>query len=269
MNRAYGAFPMTRPVSDLRGPVRALFSDVDGTMTSGDRVEARTYDALERLGDAGIPVIIVTGRPAGFGHAFMKMTPVLACVTENGGVTFVRDGKKLVKIYGVQAATLPEWRRRMSDVAVDVMSKVPGARLSSDSKYREADLAIDWNEEASLELSAAERCVQIIKKAGLEAVRSSVHVNFGPPHFDKLSACLRLVRQVLKTDPSDVSPYVYVGDALNDAPMFKGFPTSVGVANIRQYWSELSHKPAFLTEQAEGAGLRELIEHILALPQSA
>ncbi|MEJ7599269.1 MAG: HAD hydrolase family protein [Kofleriaceae bacterium] len=66
---------MTRPLSDLRGPVRALFSDVDGTMTTGDRIEASTYEALERLGNAGIPVIMVTGRPAGFGHAFMKMTP--------------------------------------------------------------------------------------------------------------------------------------------------------------------------------------------------
>jgi hypothetical protein len=259
----------TRPLSELRGPVRALFSDVDGTMTTGDRIEARTYEALERLGDAGIPVIMVTGRPAGFGHAFMKMTPALACVTENGGVTFVRDGRKLVKIYGVPAASLPEWRRRMSDVAVEVMSKVPGARLSSDAKYREVDLAIDWNEEVSLQLSDAEQVVAIIKRAGLEAVRSSVHVNFGPPQFDKLSACLQLVRQVLKQDPADLSSYVYVGDALNDAPMFRGFPTSVGVANIKQYWDELAHKPAFLTEKPEGEGLRELVEHLLTVSRSA
>src|SRR5688572_20430219 len=124
---------MTRPLSELRGPVRALFSDVDGTMTTGERVEAATYEALERLGEAGIPVIMVTGRPAGFGFAFMKMTPVLACIAENGGVTFVREGRKVVKHYGVPAASLPEWRRRMQDAAVDVMSKVPGARFSSDS----------------------------------------------------------------------------------------------------------------------------------------
>src|SRR5512143_4255347 len=170
---------MTRPLSELRGPVRALFSDVDGTMTTGERIEAQTYAALERLGEAGVPVIMVTGRPAGFGHAFMKMMPVLACVAENGGVMFVREGRKLVKHYGVPAASLPEWRRRMNDIAVDVMSKVPGARLSSDSKYREVDLAIDWNEEVSLDKEEAETCVELIRKAGLAAVRSSVHVNFG------------------------------------------------------------------------------------------
>jgi HAD superfamily hydrolase (TIGR01484 family) len=256
---------MTRPLSELRGPVRALFSDVDGTMTTGERIEASTYEALERLGDAGIPVIMVTGRPAGFGHAFMKMAPILACVAENGGVMFVREGRKLVKSYGVPAASLPEWRRRMNDVAVDVMSKVPGARLSSDSKYREVDLAIDWNEEVSLTRDDAELCAAMIRKAGFTAVRSNVHVNFGPPQFDKLSACLAVVRQVLGGDPNELSPYVYVGDALNDAPMFRGFPTSVGVANIKAWWDELEHKPAFLTERPEGAGLREVIAHLMTL----
>ena len=256
---------MTRPLTELRGPIRALFSDVDGTMTTGDRIEAATYAALERLGDVGVPVIMVTGRPAGFGHAFMKMTPVLACVSENGGVTFVREGRRVHKVYGVPAASLPEWRRRMNDIAVDVMSKVPGARLSSDSRYREVDLAIDWNEEVSLPKEDAETCVELIRKAGLSAVRSSVHVNFGPPSFDKLSACLDVVRKVLGGDTNDLSPYVYVGDALNDAPMFRGFPTSVGVANIKAWWDELAFRPSFLTERPEGAGLREVVEHLLSL----
>jgi HAD superfamily hydrolase (TIGR01484 family) len=259
---------MTRPLSELRGPVRALFSDIDGTMTTGERIEASTYEALERLGEAGIPVIMVTGRPAGFGHAFIKMMPVLACVTENGGVTFIREGRKIHKQYGVPAASLPEWRRRMNDITVEVMSKVPGARLSTDSRYREVDLAIDYNEEVSLSVEDAETCVNMIRKAGFAAVRSSVHVNFGPPHFDKLSACMSVVRQVLGGDGNDLSQYCYVGDALNDAPMFGGFPTSVGVANIKAWWDELAFKPSYLTELPEGAGLRELVAHLLNLPRT-
>jgi HAD superfamily hydrolase (TIGR01484 family) len=256
---------MTRTLSDRRGPVRALFSDVDGTMTTGERIEASTYEALERLNESGTPVIMVTGRPAGWGQAFMKMLPVLAVVTENGGVTFVREGRRQHKLYGVPQASLPEWRRRMNDAAVEAMAKVPGARLSSDSKYREVDLAIDWNEEVSLSKDDAEVVVHMLRKAGFTAVRSSVHVNFGPPHFDKLSACMTVVRQVLGGDANDLSPYVFVGDALNDAPMFGGFPTSVGVANIKAWWDELTFKPAFLTERPEGAGLRELIAHFTDL----
>jgi HAD superfamily hydrolase (TIGR01484 family) len=259
---------MSRPLSDLRGPVRALFSDIDGTMTTGERIEASTYEAIEQLNASGMPVIMVTGRPAGWGQAFMKMLPVAAVVTENGGVTFVREGRRQHKLYGVSQASLPEWRRRMNDAAVEAMSKVPGARLSSDSKYREVDLAIDWNEEVALAQDDAELVVQMLRKAGFTAVRSSVHVNFGPPHFDKLSACMTVVQKVLGGDPADLTPYVYVGDALNDAPMFAGFPSSVGVANIRLWWDELAHKPAYVTERPEGAGLRELIAHLTGLPRA-
>nr|HEX4318234.1 HAD-IIB family hydrolase [Kofleriaceae bacterium] len=256
---------MSRPLSDLRGPIRALFTDIDGTMTTGDRIEAATYAALERLGDAGVPVVLVTGRPAGFAQALMKMSPALAAVSENGGVTFIRDGRKLDKLYGVPAASLPEWRRRMTDAVATVGARVPGARLSSDSKYREVDLAIDWNEEASLSRDDAELVVQIIRRAGFAAVRSSVHVNFGPPHFDKLSACHQVIERVLAGTSNKLDGYVYVGDALNDAPMFAGFPKSVGVANVKTWWDELEHKPAYMTERPEGAGLRELVEHLLAV----
>jgi HAD superfamily hydrolase (TIGR01484 family) len=259
---------MTRPLSDLRGPVRALFSDVDGTMTTGERIEAATFEALEQLHASGTPVIMVTGRPAGWGQAFMKMLPVLAVVTENGGLTFVREGRRQRKLYGVPQASLPEWRRRMNDAAVEVMSKVPGARLSSDSKYREVDLAIDWNEEVSLTPEDAEVVVHMLGKAGFSAVRSSVHVNFGPPHVDKLSACMTVVQQVLGDNAGDLSPYVFVGDALNDAPMFRGFPSSVGVANIKVWWDQLTARPAYLTELPEGAGFRELIAHVMSLPRA-
>ena len=104
----------------------------------------------------------------------------------------------------------------------------------------------------------------MLRKAGFSATRSSIHVNFGPPHFDKLSACLGVVRQVLGTDANDLSQYLFVGDALNDAPMFGGFPNSVGVANIRHWWDELAFKPSYITERPEGGGLREVVEHILA-----
>lgn len=258
---------MAYPLSELIGPVRALFSDVDGTLTTNGRVEATTYAALEALGEAGVAVILVTGRPAGWGQALMSLAPVAAVVSENGGVSFIRRSGKLEKIYGVPAAMLPEWRRRMHDAAVDVMTEVPGARFSSDSKYREVDLAIDWNEEVALSKEDAQRVVELLKREGFMAVRSSVHVNFGPPEFSKLSACKRVVSEVLSGDPADLSPYVFVGDALNDASMFGGFPRSVGVANVRKWWDELIDKPRFLAPSPEGQGLREVITRILELPR--
>jgi hydroxymethylpyrimidine pyrophosphatase-like HAD family hydrolase len=73
------------------------------------------------------------------------------------------------------------------------------------------------------------------------------------------------VRDVLGGSSDDLAPYVYVGDSLNDAPMFGGFPRSVGVANVRAWWDELPARPRYVTAAAEGAGLRELVAHVLAL----
>ena len=256
---------MARPIAELGGPITALFSDLDGTLTTRGRVEAETYTALERLGDAGVPVILVTGRPAGWGQGIASVCPVAAVVTENGGVTFVRDGIRLKKIYGVAPASLPEWRRKMRAAAGDLMSAIPGAQMSSDSKYREVDLAIDWNEEAKLSRQEADQAVAMLRELGFTATRSSVHINFGPPSFDKLTACRRVVELVLGGDPDELDSYAYVGDSLNDAPMFAGFGRSIGVANIKSYWEELTHRPAYLTESEEGAGLREVVARILEL----
>lgn len=256
---------MASSIADLNGPITALFSDLDGTLTTDGRVEAKTYQALDDLGTAGVPVIVVTGRPAGWGQAIASVCPMAAVVAENGGVTFVREGHKLKKIYGVAPASLPEWRRKMRAAAGDVMNEVAGARMSSDSKYREVDLAIDWNEEVHLSRAEADRAVEILRERGFTATRSSVHVNFGPPEFDKLTACRRVIELVLGADPDALDTYVYVGDSLNDAPMFAGFPKSVGVANIEKYWDELEHQPVFVTSEPEGAGLREVVARILEL----
>lgn len=256
---------MSFPIAQLKGPIRALFSDLDGTLTTRGRVEASTYAALEQLGAAGVPVVLVTGRPSGWGQAIMTLVPVAAVVAENGGVMYIRKGGQLEKRYSIPAASLPEWRRRMNAATVDVMTAVPGARLSIDSKHREVDLAIDWNEACSLSDDEADEVVRRLTDLGFTAVKSSVHVNFGPPGFDKLSACKQIVERVFGGDAGDLSPYVYVGDALNDAPMFGGFPQSVGVANVRDWWDQLEHKPAYVTDAREGEGLREVVARILEL----
>src|SRR5687767_3843784 len=136
--RAYNA-PMAAAKAFWAG-VRGVFSDLDGTITTGGRVLASTYAALERLADAGVFVVIVTGRPAGWGHSLMSTWPVRAVVTENGGVSFVRGRRAIRKLFGVPAARLGDLRARMR-------RDIGAARLSADSLYREVDLAVDWNEE--------------------------------------------------------------------------------------------------------------------------
>ena len=58
--------------------------------------------------------------------------------------------------------------------------------------------------------------------------------------------------------------WVYVGDSTNDQLMFAHFVHSVGVANIRRFESELTHKPRYITQGARGAGFAEVARAILA-----
>jgi len=240
------------------GVPSVLFTDLDGTLTTAGRFDADTYSAMASLVGAGLPVVIVTGRPSGWADAMIRLWPVQAVIAENGAVTLSRCGDRIEHRYGHPEEHIPALRRKMLSAVEHVRRDHPGVRLSSDSRYREIDLAIDWNEEASLPVESADRIAWQLRAEGFEATRSSVHVNFGPVGVDKLTAC----RAHVNTE--DLEPYLYIGDALNDAPMFAGFPHSVGVANVREVWDELSHKPRYLTDGAEGAGFCEVAAALLA-----
>ena len=46
--------------------MRGVFADIDDTITSDGRLTADAYQALQSLYDAGLFVVPVTGRPAGW-----------------------------------------------------------------------------------------------------------------------------------------------------------------------------------------------------------
>jgi len=253
------------PLSDYGRRPAALFTDVDGTMTTDGRLHASTYAALWALADSGLPLVIVTGRPAAWGDAMIRTWPVDAVVTENGAVSFIRrDGDRVERLYGLPEADIPPLRERMLDAVREIGERINGAGLSADSRYREVDLAIDWNEDVRLDREQAEVIVSRLRELGFAATRSSVHVNFGPAGVDKLTACRQVIVAALGGAPDQLDDYLYIGDALNDAPLFRGFPHSVGVANIRDVWSELPDRPRYVTTTAEGRGFEELARAILA-----
>ena len=77
------------------------------------RITAEAYSAMQRLRDAGLLVIPVTGRPAGWCDHIARMWPVDGVVGENGAFYFRYDeaAKKMIRVY----AQSPEVRRANSD----------------------------------------------------------------------------------------------------------------------------------------------------------
>jgi hypothetical protein len=246
--------------------VESVYTDVDGTLTTGHKLRSQTIRAIERLSEAGLRVVLVSGRPAGWGEAWARTLPVDGVIVENGGLFFVRDAAgALRRVYAEAPAERAANRKRLRSEVLRVLRKVPGARLSSDSVYTEVDLAIDYNEEARLGDAAASRIEALLRARGVTAVRSSVHVNCWIGRFDKLSMARRFARVAWgeRLTPED-GRSVYAGDSFNDAPMFQAFALSVGVANVRSVLDRIEAPPAFITRAAEGRGFEELARAILA-----
>ncbi|NRD57688.1 HAD-IIB family hydrolase [Corallococcus exiguus] len=251
--------------ADLSG-VQGVFTDVDGTLTTGHKLRSQTVRSLEQLSASGLRVVLVSGRPAGWGEAWARQLPVDGVVVENGGLFFLKDAKgKLRKVYLEPPAQRVANRQRLEKEVERVLAQVPGARLSVDSRYTEVDLAVDYNEEARLGDDGASCIESLLRARGVTAVRSSVHVNCWLGRFDKLSASRRFAKVAWgeKLDPAD-GRYVYAGDSFNDAPMFQAFKLGVGVANVRAVLDRIDAPPAFITRAPEGRGFEELARALLS-----
>lgn len=259
--------PEPRPLGEADlSRVESVYTDVDGTLTTGHRLRSQTIRALERLSEVGLRVVLVSGRPAGWGEAWARTLPVDGVIVENGGLFFVRGAAGVLRrVYAEAPAERAAHRKRLRAEVLRVLRKVPGARLSSDSVYTEVDLAIDYNEEARLGDVVASRIETLLRARGVTAVRSSVHVNCWLGRFDKLSTARRLAQVAWgeRLTPGD-GRSVYAGDSFNDAPMFQAFALSVGMANVRGVLDRLDAPPAFITRAAEGRGFEELARAILA-----
>ena len=253
-----------KPVTELdaRG-VRAVLLDIDDTLTTDGRLTAQAYAALERLQEAGLRVVPVTGRPAGWCDHIARMWPVDAVVGENGAFYFFHDADRLHKRFHDSASVRAEKRARLEAVAARILAAVPGCALASDQPYRETDLAIDYCEDVPpLPLTAAERIATLMREAGLTAKVSSIHVNGWFGDYDKLAMTRRLFAERLGLDLDGANrAVVFAGDSPNDAPMFAFFENSVGVANVRRF--DLPNNPKYVTRAPTGAGFAELAEHLL------
>ncbi|MBE9553557.1 MAG: HAD hydrolase family protein, partial [Proteobacteria bacterium] len=78
--------PLSEFPADTRRAVRFVLCDIDDTITDHGRLPASSLVAMERLQAAGIRVLPITGRPAGWCDHFARMWPVDGVVGENGAM---------------------------------------------------------------------------------------------------------------------------------------------------------------------------------------
>ncbi len=259
--------PLSRFSAAARARVRGILFDIDDTLTTEGRLTATAYAAMERLHEAGLLVVPITGRPAGWCDHLARMWPIDAVVGENGAFYFRYDPaeRKLTKRFMAPQAERTENRQRLEALKRGILTAVPGAGVASDQLYRETDLAIDYREDVEpLPAEAVARIVELFEAAGATAKVSSIHVNGWFGDYDKLTTTRVMLAECFGVDlDADKEIYVFVGDSPNDAPMFAAFPNAVGVANLREFEDRLAAKPAFITRACAGAGFAELAAALL------
>ena len=259
--------PIKQFSSVVKKKIRYVLSDIDDTLTLDGRLPAVVFAAMERLQKAGIGMIPITGRPAGWCDHIARMWPVDGIVGENGALYFQYDDsqRKMRRLYFKSEEQRKADRQKLEKLKLEILDKIPGCRVSADQAYREADLAIDYCEDVPpLPMKDVDQIVRLFEEAGARAKISSIHVNGWFGEYDKLTMTRMLFAEVFKDNLEAIKgDVIFIGDSPNDVPMFRFFPHSVGVANILQFKEKITHKPAWVTQQEGGYGFAEMVDLIL------
>lgn len=260
-----------RPLEDLQADtcrgLTWLLCDIDDTVTTEGKLPAASLLAMERLQSAGITVVPITGRPAGWCDHIARMWPVDAVVGENGALYFRYDeaNKTMIRRFFRDDETRANDRARLQTLRSEILARFPGAGIASDQPYREADLAVDFCEDVpALSRSDVRAIAQMFEDAGAVAKISSIHVNGWFGDYDKLAMTTRLFAEQYDVElPKVQGRCVFAGDSPNDAPMFAAFDHSVGVRNVLDFRDDLQTAPTYVTQGRSGRGFVELCDRIL------
>jgi len=254
------AFPL-----EARRAVRFVLTDIDDTVTTEGRLPAASLDAMERLQGAGVKVVPVTGRPAGWCDHIARMWPVDAVVGENGALWFSYDraARTMRSGFAKTEVERAEDRDKLNRVRESILAAVPGAGVASDQFCRIADLAIDFCEDVPpLPEADIARIVALFEAAGATAKVSSIHVNGWFGQYDKRSMARRCLDAVFGIDmDAENAGLVFIGDSPNDQPLFAAFQNSIGVANVRVF--DLDSPPAYVTQEATASGFVEVANALI------
>jgi HAD superfamily hydrolase (TIGR01484 family) len=245
---------------ELPKTIRAVFTDLDGTLTDGGIVQPSTIEALGKLRARGFWVVLVTGRPAGWADCLMRLWPLDAAIFENGAGYYCRrqDQIELVALAGRENAS--EQRTQLRNAFEQAKGRVPKTRLATDQPFRLFDFAIDHSEQQPhLTASEVEIILQVLRaQPGVVATPSSTHINYLFGNHTKRTGAEAILTTEGASRGIGKSEVVFIGDSLNDEPCFEFFEHCVGVANISSCWHQLSYRPKQITKSHGGKGFEEL-----------
>ena len=220
--------------------------DIDGTLTDDKKqLNTRALDALRRLEDAGIPVILATGNVRAITYGlwrFLKLTGPICC--ENGGVLWHPSFEEpIFQADGSEAKRAAEWLSTVMPV---------NAKGIESNQWRESEWCLEPNEDLELirtKLSESEW-------SHLSALRTGFAIHLMEPHLSKGSG-LEIILDRMGWSKEDM---LCVGDAPNDLSMFETAHWSVAVKGA---FDSVSDAADVCSPHFHGDTFEPLVEAIL------
>jgi hypothetical protein len=255
-----------RELAPFASRLSGIFCDVDDTLTHHGVLVPAAYEAIARATDAGLRVVAVTGRPAGWAEVFACTWPLAGAIAENGAFAVRRapSGRSVERMTWDDAETCSAQGARLRALADAIVRDIAGARLADDQWLRRCDVAFDIGETQTLSPATIDAIAARIRAAGARCITSSVHAHAFFGDHDKAAMCARAARAWWNLDlDATRADWLFVGDSPNDQPCFAYFPVAAGVANVRRYLDGLSPPPAYVADSEGGHGFAEIVNLVL------
>lgn len=250
--------PLSEFVAGLFKNIRLVATDMDGTLTQRGKFTPALLQALEDLAAAGIEVLIVTGRSAGWVSGLATYLPVAGALAENGGVFYPARCEAPVALTPIP--DVAAHRHQLAKTFQQLQTEFPQIRETTDNRFRITDWTFDVG---GLSPAQLQRLGLLCQQMGWGFTYSNVQCHIKPLRQDKAAGLLQVLREYFpEYTPEQV---LTVGDSPNDESLFdlNCFPFSVGVANVLDYANQLTHQPTYATTSAEGEGFCELARYLL------
>lgn len=239
---------------------KIIFTDVDDTLTYNGVLPATTFAALHTLQNSGFTVVPVTGASAGWCDCLIKTWPIQHIIGENGALTLRKNAHGIVSShFAKNSETVADNLGRLKRIGDELCKNYPEIQYTQDQNFRLTDIAFDIGQTVTIQDEIAEQATTWLRSQGVQAHRSSIHINVWMGDHSKASGAMSWLSQRNMSERD----CLFIGDSPNDESMFEHFPLSVGVANIERFLCLMEHVPNYITKGEGGNGFVELANVLL------
>jgi phosphoglycolate phosphatase (TIGR01487 family) len=229
-------------------PIRAVVSDIDGTLTTPDRrLSVAGATAIMRLEAVGIPVLLASGNVMPSVRAFALMLGASGpLVAENGGMVVYRGSgwREAIEILA---------DRRVADDAYDVLKeRMPEVRPLITQRWRESEIALEMGPDV-------EAIREVLKDHPVRIESSGYSIHIIDERVTKGTGVLHAL-ELIDIPPEEVLAF---GDSENDITMFEAVGLSVAVSSRDERLTSIADH---VTRGTDGDGVFEAVSKILGGP---